>query len=194
METWSEHAQRCKNHEFTECPRHGYVGYLRYCEAQEAISGKKKMWNQDYTCNWENCLCQHYDQHRQHSELPWTVCYTTECVQHREEKQKAGWFPEPPKITEGFHEYCPCNRTRCACIGYQRHPHHDGINWRFCYDDQCMIHYRAKEAQHFPVPPRRERRPRWRSEQHQLAGTAYGKHMKLEEQQGTSWIHDIKKD
>lgn len=179
METWNEHTRKCKNHGFTECPMHGYERYLRYSEAQEAVSCKK-MWAQDFTCNWDECLCQHFT-HLRHDRLPWTVCYDDDCTKHQDEKQQAGWFPKQPGETKGFHEYCPCNRERCSCSGYQRHPHHSGINWRWCCDDNCLIHWRAKDECYYPIPPRRMRQPKWKPEQ-QLAATVYGKHMKLEVQ------------
>ena len=154
-ETWDEHLQRCDKHPFI-CPhceqRNGDLWeYLR------EITTKKPRGPIHKPCEYHWCDCIHYRGHPKHSQLPWIVCYSHACGDHYDQKHMAHYFPERPRKRNNS---CPCWDWNCACRGYLQHPEHSSMHWTACYEDDCIVHFGAKE--YYPNP-QRQRRPRWQA-------------------------------
>ena len=143
---WDEHLKRCPNHPI-------FCGICHRMNAQDwihlrQITHKRGREENHKPCHNKRCDCIHYDDHPQHDELPWIVCYTDACDEHFNEKAVAQYWPKRPQETTTT---CPCNDQLCACSGYRRHSNHASMHWSKCFEYDCLIH-EAESKQFEPSP------------------------------------------
>jgi hypothetical protein len=132
-------------------------------------------------CNYDWCLCRHFQGHLRHEEVLWITCYSNNCSTHHDNKYMAQYWPQIPAVVRE-NDTCPCWKLKCSCRGYRRHLEHDAMHWTACFEEQCIVHYQGKlEGGRFPTPPNNLRAPRWAAKGIYLAATEVqrGRHLQL---------------
>jgi hypothetical protein len=139
---------------------------LTWQECENVQKGKRhanRIYDIEKPLQWPECAY-HWEkkteevkdpQHARHGEYPLWAC---ECKYHAElqEKEEEWIQGNPDHPYHSMHckgcEHCrESEREEEAMPDSQdrsnpAHPHHDIVNWTFCYDDTCPIHLSEKEG------------------------------------------------
>ena len=139
----------------------------------QQVTNKQKQSDSHQPCYYQQCDCNHYNNHPQHDKVPWIACYTNACDKHFNEKAVVQYWPKQPMKARPT---CPYADPTCACSRYPQHPDHASMHWTKCFKPMCLVH--RDDVKQFNPSPKIYQILSW---EHitQLTATQHGFHLNL---------------